>query len=56
MLSKEKTLKIKETAEKYRNVPAPHGEDIDLNEYKINKSDIIIDSLEDLDREYRSQL
>ncbi|MBW9220742.1 SufD family Fe-S cluster assembly protein [Methanothermococcus sp. SCGC AD-155-M21] len=56
MLSKEKTLKIKKTAEKYRNVPAPHGEDIDLNEYKINKSDVIIDSLEDLDREYRSQL
>jgi len=56
MLSKEKLEKIRRTAEKYRNVPAPHGEDIDLSEYKIEESKIEINSLEDLSGEERAKL
>jgi len=56
MLSKEKAEGIKRTAEKYRDVPAPHGEDIDLSKYRIEGSRIDIDSLDDLDEEERSKL
>jgi len=56
MLSKEKIEMIRRTAEKYRDVPAPHGEDIDLSKYKIEESRIEIDSLEDLDEEERAKL
>ncbi|WP_421077251.1 SufD family Fe-S cluster assembly protein [Methanothermococcus sp. Ax23] len=56
MLSKEKALKIKEIAEKYKDVPAPYGEDINLGEYKIEKGGISVDSLMELDEEYKSKL
>ncbi|WP_292460672.1 SufD family Fe-S cluster assembly protein [Methanothermococcus sp.] len=56
MLSKERALKIKEIAEKYRNVPAPYGEDINLEEYKIEKGGISVDSLMELDEGYKSKL
>ncbi|HIP84880.1 MAG TPA: SufD family Fe-S cluster assembly protein [Methanothermococcus okinawensis] len=56
MLSKEKAEWIKRAAEKYRNVPAPHGEDIDLNEYKIEGGKLEISSLEDLSEEEKSKL
>ena len=56
MLSKEKALKIKKTAEKYKDVPAPYGEDINLEEYKIEKGGISVDSLMELDEEYKSKL
>ena len=56
MLSKEKTLKIMEMAKKYRNVPAPYGEDINLNDYKVEDRGISIKSLNDLSEEYRSKL
>ena len=56
MLSKEKTLKIMEEAKKYKDVPAQYGEDINLEEYKIEKGGISISSLMELDEEYKSKL
>ncbi|AXI24696.1 hypothetical protein CFE53_00300 [Methanofervidicoccus sp. A16] len=56
MLSKEKAERIKRIAEKYRDVPAPHGEDIDLSKYRIEESRIDINSLEDLSEEEKSKL
>ena len=56
MLSKEKTLNILEQAQKYKDTPAQYGEDINLEDYKIEKGGISIDSFAELDEEYKSKL
>ncbi|MDK2988381.1 MAG: uncharacterized protein PWQ47_1519 [Methanothermococcus sp.] len=56
MLSREKLSTIREMAEKYKDVPAPLGEDIDLSEYRIEDETISISSLAELDEEYKQAL
>lgn len=56
MLSKEKTKSIMEKALKYKDTPAPFGEDINLEEYVIKEGGKSINSFSELDEEYIKKL
>jgi Fe-S cluster assembly scaffold protein SufB len=57
MLSEKKLQQVKELAEKYKDVPAPFGEDIDLSKYPIPRENLkTLDSLSELSDDHKTAL
>ena len=57
MLSEKKLQQVREMAEKYKDVPAPFGEDIDLSMYPTPKENLLkVDSLNELSDDHKKAL
>lgn len=57
MLSEKKLQQVREMAEKYKDVPAKFGEDIDLSMYPTPKENLLkVESLKDLNEDHKQAL